>query len=380
VAIRGVYTAGEEAVLAEFARTAGEMSGWARSLRRRTATEESIQAYANAVDCWNPVWRDNDYAVNTRWGGIIAPPMYQDAFTQVSWMPHFPPELGYLDHLYLGEDWEFFKPVRPGDAFKVWRQPPQLRDITDPEKEDDRKFAFIPHDLGHINQNDELVSTFRTYLEIILRPQPPDPGEVKKREDYKYSREELDYIDSTFKAQQIRGAETRYWENVEAGDELQPVAMGPTTLFDHVVLISGRQEYVLVPMIEMRNRGEMMQLDPDTGVTHIMGWHLSDRMAHIGGEPHALHMGALARQVMARAVTNWMGDDGFLRRFSWRHVTRTAIGDTIIGKGRVVRKRVEEGEHLVDITVWLENLRGNVTEVASATVSLFSRKFPPFSW
>jgi acyl dehydratase len=380
MAIRGVYTEDEKKMLENFAKTADEMSGWAKSLRRRIATEESIVSFANAVDCWNPVWRDQDYAISTRWGGIIAPPMYQDAITQVTWMPDIPPSMGYLDHWWLGEDWEFFKPVRVNDTFKVWRQPPQLGDLTSPDKEDLRRFKFVSHDVGHINQKDELVSTFKAYLELIFLPEPPKAKEVKPRPDYAYTKEELDYIERTFQEQEIRGAKIRYWESVSIGDEARPVVMGPTTLFDHVVLISGRQEFILVPMIEMRRRGEVLQADPDTGVTHIMGWHLNDHMAHVGGEPHALHMGSLARQVMVRLVTNWMGDDGFLRKFNWRHMTRTAIGDTLIGKGKVVNKRVENGEYLVDLAVWLENLRGNVTEAAMATVSLFSKESPPYSW
>ena len=60
MAIRSVYTEDEKKALAEFEKTADEMTGWAKALRRRVATEESIQNFANAVDCWNPIWRDKD--------------------------------------------------------------------------------------------------------------------------------------------------------------------------------------------------------------------------------------------------------------------------------------------------------------------------------
>ena len=55
------------------------------------------------------------------------------------------------------------------------------------------------------------------------------------------------------------------------------------------------------------------------------------------------------------------------------------LGDAIIGRGKVTNKRVENGEHLVDLDVWLRNMRGNTTEAASATVSLFSKKVP-YKW
>jgi hypothetical protein len=55
-------------------------------------------------------------------------------------------------------------------------------------------------------------------------------------------------------------------------------------------------------------------------------------------------------------------------------MTRTRVGDAMIGQGRVVGKRVENGEYLADLQVWLRNLRGNVSEAAIATVSLPTSK------
>jgi hypothetical protein len=45
----------------------------------------------------------------------------------------------------------------------------------------------------------------------------------------------------------------------------------------------------------------------------------------------------------------------------------------------VTNKRVENGEHLVDLEVWLENMRGNITEAAAATVSLCPKE-APYKW
>jgi len=81
---------------------------------------------------------------------------------------------------------------------------------------------------------------------------------------------------------------------------------------------------------------------------------------------------------MARLVTNWMGDDGFICKFSWRHVWRAPIGDAAIINGKVTKKYVENGEHLVDISVWCLDLRGCIPDMAVATVKLVSKadKYP----
>jgi hypothetical protein len=49
------------------------------------------------------------------------------------------------------------------------------------------------------------------------------------------------------------------------------------------------------------------------------------------------------------------------------------IGDTTWCKGRVTRKRVENGEHLVECDIWVENQRKEVTAKGNAVIALISR-------
>ena len=83
---------------------------------------------------------------------------------------------------------------------------------------------------------------------------------------------------------------------------------------------------------------------------------------------------------MCRAATNWMGDDAFMCKFGWRHVWRTPVGDTLIGNGKVIRKYIENDEHLVDLRLWCLNLRGTITDMATSTIKLISKKriFPNY--
>ena len=155
------------------------------------------------------------------------------------------------------------------------------------------------------------------------------------------------------------------------------MSVGPTTVWDMITFFAGIQELPLFPSREMRKRAPELFffIDPATGVSHAdVEWHFIDGNARFRGQRHAFHFGNFARQTMARLVSNWMGDDGFLKGFKWRHLARTAIGDSLIGRGKVVNKYKENGEHLVDLEVYLENLRGNITEAAVATISLFSKE------
>ena len=86
-------------------------------------------------------------------------------------------------------------------------------------------------------------------------------------------------------------------------------------------------------------------------------------------------MEPLVNQFLGRLITNWMGDDGFIARYYHRKASNNPYTDTIVGTGKVIKKyRGEKGEYLVDLAVEMETNRGNITNMAMATVSLTSRE------
>ena len=378
--VRGVYTKEEKAILEDWEKRADSAIGWHKMSREFVASKDSIQDMGLAVDFWNPLWHDDNYARNTRWGTIIAPPMYLERVKQGTGVsPTIPRSHGYTGHYYLGEDWEFYQAVQPNDSFRVWSNKSQLVDVTSPDGNGPRTFTNLLQDLDIINQRDELVNKFKLYLEFFVLPEPPEVKN-KIKEEYRYTKEELEEIDRIANKEEVRGANIRYWEHVNTGDDIGKVILGPTTLYDQLILYAVRSEEPFIPAREVRKQagplGPMM-IDPETNVTHIpIEWHFSRSQAQLNGEPQPFHFGAQARTLMARLITNWMGDDGFVRRFSWRHMVRTPVGDTVFCSGKVINKRVENGEHLVDLSVWQENIRGHVTEAAIATVSLLSKETP----
>lgn len=376
--VRDVYSEDEKKMLADFNAEADKIPGWADPPIKPVATEESINSMALAVDCWNPLWNDQAYAAGTRWGSIIAPPFYEERFSFHMLNIRPTAEVGIPTHTYIGDDIEIFKPIHVGDSIKVWRRRPKLIDTTDADGKGTRRFRFLAIDLDHINQRDEIVSTFKTYIEYDILSEPQ--SQAGSMPEYRYTNEELEMIERIENEEEIRGSDIRYWEDVKTGEDIKPVILGPTTLWDLIVLVSGigRPCGSPLPIREMRKRlpGEIMpERDPVTGVSHAMvEVHYSQGVTEMAGNPRPFHYGVQARQLMARLVTNWMGNDGFIRKFNWRHFSRTPVGDTIIGRGRVVNKHIKNGKHSVDIAVCLENLRGNITEAAMVTVELFSKE------
>ncbi|MGE0714294.1 MAG: hypothetical protein AB7P02_02530 [Alphaproteobacteria bacterium] len=115
-------------------------------------------------------------------------------------------------------------------------------------------------------------------------------------------------------------------------------------------------------------------VDPDTGAQdHPARGHTQEYMAHEVGMPGGYDVGLQRISWLGQLMTNWMGDDGFLRRLNATLRRPNVFGDVSWCRGKVVDKRVEEGDHLVDLEVWTQNQLGEVTTKGVATVLLPAR-------
>jgi acyl dehydratase len=376
--VRGVYTEPEKKMLAEMEETADRLVGWGH-IPYPEVTRDQIKANNVYTDPYNPIWRDDNYAKNTRWGDIIAFPTFEYGYGMFMWSPKIPDDGSFVYESYVGEDWELFRPVKPDDRIRCWNRRPRIEDIT-PEGGGMRKYAVFPRDSDYINQNDEQISSLKLYCEQTIFPKYPEPYTMPV---YGYTREEIEFIDQQARAEIIRGADIRYWEDVNVGDPLQPIVLGPTSVeWSGMVMTTMNRgnmpvmKHEVIKPMEMAQQGEDFLPGPDGKLYTHGGRHMSDNSAQAQAEPLAWLYGATSKIGMTRCVTNWMGDDGFIRKLSWRHITRIAIGDTMIDTGRVIGKRVENDEYLVDLLVWGRNMRGNITEAGRYTVSLLSREAP----
>ena len=73
---------------------------------------------------------------------------------------------------------------------------------------------------------------------------------------------------------------------------------------------------------------------------------------------------------MGQLMTNWMGDDGFLRRLDVSVRRPNIFGDVSWVRARPVDKRIEDGIHLVELELWVSNQLEETTAKGRATVEL----------
>ena len=73
----------------------------------------AIIKFAEAIGDDNPVYNDEVAARNSQYGGLVAPPTFLRSV--IAGRPETPFDMPFTRLLDGGSDWEYFRPVRPGD-------------------------------------------------------------------------------------------------------------------------------------------------------------------------------------------------------------------------------------------------------------------------
>ncbi len=113
--------------------------------------------------------------------------------------------------------------------------------------------------------------------------------------------------------------------------------------------------------------------------------HYDDNFAATQGTGGIITHGALKRAWLVQLVTDWIGARGRVKKFACQYrgmdyprkmatMGDPTEGETWLCKGTVANKKVEDGQHLVECNIWVENGSGEKTTPGSATVILPSKK------
>jgi hypothetical protein len=91
------------------------------------------------------------------------------------------------------------------------------------------------------------------------------------------------------------------------------------------------------------------------------------------GAPGAYDYGPERCSWLTHHLTNWMGDDGFLRKSNCQIRRHNPEGDMLFIKGAVKRKFIEGGRRLVEIEQEARNQDGELSAMGTGVVELPSR-------
>lgn len=356
---------------------------YVRGINNKLVTEDLIRHYADAIGDPNPLWRDPSYATSTRWGGFIAPPTFESC---IAYGSSYGGRLRVpgVARLAAGNKHEYFKPIRPGDTFSIYDKYTGFVERNVEGKPYRMFIESVPR--YFINQRDE-VAAIATHRNIYLATPPGKRGKKEKekkmyqdKKRHHYSKEELDIIHQGYEDQLAgvgrRGAQTRYWEDVVEGEEIKPVVKGPYDVADSCArtIVSTYPYAFAIKWAVMKNHLQHHPIDPETGEYRLRrDWHYCDDAAHLFGVPYANAGGIHNEMMLVHAVTDWMGDDGFVKSIDSQDRRMNFFGDMTWIKGKIVEKYIENDEHLIKLNVWGENQDGEIHTKADYIVKLVSK-------
>ena len=343
------------------------------------ASYEAIRNFSNGIGDSNPLYRDEEYTKGTKYEALIAHPSWV-ASVFPHWVLQGLPGV-HADH--SASDWEFLRPIYINDKIT-----PKCYFVGFDTKTS--KFAgktvFEYQRFEYWNQRDELVS--RGY-NLLVRYERQTAKKKTAEGTGKYDHiqvphpwtpEEQAKVDEDCLAEEIRGSNTRYWEDVNIGDELKPVIKGVFGLTDMIAYCVGAAPVVIAAHgVQLRNykrHPAWAFRDPVLGAWEpVYGVHYLVPAARGVGAIYAYDVGVQRNCWMANLFTNWMGDEGWLKSLSTQYRQFVYLSDAVWFKGKVIKKYVDEnGEYCVDIEAHGVNQRGDDTIPTDATVILPSKE------
>ena len=345
------------------------------------ATRDAIRHYAHGIGDDNPLWCDPAYAKTTKYGDVIALPSF--LFTTSRLISGYCGGLSGVHAMWAGADWTWHKPVFRNDTI---RTEAYLKDLVEHQTRfAGRSFQQIYH-VDFYNQHGELVCEAESWVFRTDRDEAREKGtkytEARGRVE-QLSDEDLAEWGKLYANEEVRGATPRYWEDVNVGDELPRMMKGPMTVTGFICYAHGWGGlYIRANKLAWRQ----ISHHPGLGIPNRFGIpdcpervHWEPEFALMVGAPGAYDYGPERCSWLTHHLTNWMGDDGFLRRASCKIRRHNPEGDLLFITGKVIRKFQEDARHLVEIEQAAHNQDNELSVIGTGVVELPVRDSPAVS-
>lgn len=365
---------------------AGKYEAWPNREHLTVAGHDAMRNFARSYGDDNPLYGSADYGSRTRWDGQIAAPMMPIALNSTLYddPEHVKikrPSFRGIHVFVSGSHWNWYRPIRLDDQIYSFGG---IESVVEKPSQFAERSLLMTYAFIKMNQRGEVVAISRTLTILTERKTAREKGKYADIQPATYTDEELARLDAIYAAEKRRGGETRWWEDVEVGEVLSPIAKGPLTETDIIAFHAGGYGFVPYELCSNRlaytnrQRIRAFYVNNAHGIPDVaQRVHWDSAWAQAIGNPMAYDYGVMRDCHLSHLVTDWMGDDGWLmeqrseiRKFNY-------IGDSHIITGEVVGKRIEDDRCLVDIEMRGTNQRDVVTCPGRATVALPSREHGP---
>jgi acyl dehydratase len=344
----------------------------------REVTSDGIWHFALGIGDDNPLWWDEQYAKESSWGGLIAPPCYLYSHSSG---PRLKPGDGRMSvevflpgvlGLWAGERWRWIRPVRPGE---------RIRAVGGLIVAEPRQGGFGGRSLRQVERinlltdKDELVAEIDHTIMRFERGQTRERSSYLDRERAVWHEEDRQRFREQYDLEPAnrRGGAPRYIEDVRPGDPIDQLLKGPLTVTNIVGFLLGFG-CPLAPTNRIHHQ-QLLQhpgakmIHPVTGVEdNIEAPHWDRDLARASGMPDGYDFGAQRFSWLSHLISDWAGDAGFLCELDARLLRPNVLGDVTWLGGRVDAVDLTSGEAKLLVTA--TNQLGELTARATATVRL----------
>ena len=340
-------------------------------------TRDNVRHYAHGIGDDNPLWCDPAYAAAGPHGRIVAPPSFVFALSRI--LSGYVGGLPGIHAMWAGADLTWHRPMAVGTEVRTTAY---LKDLV----EHQTRFAGrAVQQIYHVDFTDAdgvLLAggdswCFRTERDTA-RELGTKYDDAKARPPMRYDEAALEEIFDLYEAEEVRGAQPRWHDDVRVGDELRPMAKGPMTVTGFIAFAQGWGGlYIRANKLAWKQ----LKKHPGLGIANRFGIpdvpervHWEDDLATAVGTPGAYDYGPERCSWLTHHLTNWIGDDGVLLRHQTKIRHHNVAGDWITITGRVTGTGVDDGGRPV-VTVEQEarNQHGELSALGSGTVALPAR-------
>jgi len=347
-----------------------------QSVNNEFATRLAILRFAEGIGDDNPLWTEPDYAAASPHGTLIAPPSFIFCClgsVQFGWRG--------LGGFHADTTMTFHRHVRVDDKvtarvfFDGFEGPTESnfggRRIKDYVRQEYR------------NQDDELIATFICSRMRFERTEMQKRAKKRKIDvPHPWTEAEIEAIEEDVLAEVPRGSTPRCWEDVAVGDEMDVITKGPIGLTDEIAYVASGAAPIPrlaahgVALRRYRKHPRWAYRDPTThALEPVYSVHYNDYAARLQGAQAAYDVGIQRTCWQIHSLTNWMGDAGFLKALTSQYRSHVYLSDVVRLGGRIEAKEIDaDGDHIVRLSTWAQNQRGQNVMPGTAVIALPHRE------
>ncbi len=330
------------------------------------ASADAIRHFAYGISDDNPLWLDRDYAAQSRYGRLVAPPTF---LTSVLYPAlHGEPMDVPLSSLISELEYQWFYPIFEGDSLRASAK--QI-DVVEGKNRGGRRLVYILAETTYWNQHDQIVGkAFGT----IVRIAQTGTELLLDRSVYHYNDEELAAIQQTILAETRRGTAHFTADEIKKGQSLPRFVRGPLTIGDMICW-----QAAIGPSYRAGALGYRDTVAAPHSAVNIpgVGWpvkysqqHEDFTLAEQRGMPAPFDNSVMRFSWLSVLLTNWMGDNGFLKRLQVQMPEPILYGDATWYDATITNIANDTEGTIVGIKITGTNQVGQINTLGEAEIVL----------